>query len=217
VGGGAERERVSGRLPRWARRAKISGSWDHDLGQNQDSVALPTKPPRQIWTPDLYPVFSLRILFLLCTFLVLYESYESTILSCPLFYLFVSLNFLPTCTEILQGVSFISRIMTVPLAAPYLKENSLNRSRKPKVWYLSYPETFQKKTQGGGNKDHFLSRYTYPGFHCVPESSPKHIVSLCSAIVTLCICDKQAGVSLNNKHSCSDFGMNRVLIIVFMP
>lgn len=97
-------------------------------------------------TPDLYSVLTLSILFFLCTSLVLHETYERTILSCPIFSSFVSLFFHPNCTEISQGVSF-SQEPSQCLLQHLIWSRIFLIKLKSKVWYLSYPETFQKNSE----------------------------------------------------------------------
>ena len=109
--------------------------------------------------------------------LAFYETWKT--LSYPALYcLFVSsLYFLPNHTEISQGPSFICDFVIVPFVASHLKWYSVDffligalRERFD-IWAV--PKHF-RKTQREGEKNHFVSRYTYSGFHCVPESSSKH-------------------------------------------
>lgn len=136
-----------------------------------------------VWGPDrapyLYSIFLSRTLYLLCSSLAFCDTHGKhyTILRCTEFCLFVSLCFLPNPTDVSQGLSSISMSTTGPFAAPFLMwfsaEVFLSQSLKPKVWYLTYSESFRKNSEGREKKI-FLRRYTYPGFHWVPESSSKH-------------------------------------------
>lgn len=124
-------------------------------------------------TPDLYSIFTLSIHFFLCTLLVFHEAYEITILSCPIFSLFVSLFFhlivlrfprkhllsLEPSQCLLQNLIW-SRIFLIKAV-----------SQKFDMWGIL---KHFRKTHSGENKDHFLSGFTYPDFQCVPESSSKH-------------------------------------------
>lgn len=118
------------------------------------------------------------ILYLLCASLAFYDTHENhyTMLPCTVFYLHLYTFFLITLKFLKDWLIsvFISAFCST-LSEMVVSGVFLNRSLKPEVWYLSYTKILEKlRGRGKKKKDHFLRRYTYPGFHCVPESSSKH-------------------------------------------
>lgn len=130
------------------------------------------------WLPYLCSIITSKILYLLCASLAFYDTYENhyTMLPCTVFSLYhyafflITLKLLKDCLIPVFISAFCSTLSEMVVSGVFL-----NRSLKPEVWYLSYTKILEKlRGRKKKRKDHFLRRYTYPGFHCVPESSSKH-------------------------------------------
>lgn len=107
------------------------------------------------WAPYLYSIINSKILHVLCTSLVFYDTHEKnrTILPYTVFYLLVSLCFLPNHTEISQGLSFIfvfisawcSTLFELVLCRIFLIQSLKQNLICELYWHFRKPQRWEKR------------------------------------------------------------------------